>query len=54
LFNKAIKTLAVIKGWWWWIFPPTLVLMSIFLSLYIMTVGLDEISNPRLKKITGE
>jgi len=54
IYNKAVKTLAVIKGWWWWVIPPTLILMSIFLSLYIITTGLDEISNPRLKKITGE
>lgn len=53
IFHEAIKNLAVLHGWWWWIGPPTACLVGIFASLYLITLGLDEIANPRLKKITG-
>ncbi len=53
IFHFAIINLAVLKGWWWWILPPTVALVWTFASLYIITLGLDEISNPKLKRITG-
>jgi peptide/nickel transport system permease protein len=34
--------------WWWWGFP-ILMLTVIFVGLFLMTVGLDEIANPRLR-----
>jgi len=54
LFHWAILNVAVLKGWWWWVVPPTAALVSTFASLYIITVGLDEFANPRLKRITGQ
>lgn len=53
IFHYAIGNVAVLKGWWWWIVPSTVALVGIFTSLYVITLGLDEIANPRLKKITG-
>ena len=53
IFNFAIKVNATFKGWWWWLMPPTIILVWMFTSLYLITLGLDEISNPRLKRITG-
>ena len=53
MFNAAIENIAVLKGWWWWVVPPTAALVGTFISLYTITVGLDEIANPRLKRITG-
>jgi len=41
---------AIVKGWWWWILPPISVLVVLFISLILLTLGLDEISNPRLRK----
>lgn len=35
--------------WWWWGFP-TIVLILIFISLLLINLGLDEVSNPRLRK----
>jgi len=35
------------------IFPPIIVLILIFMSMNLIIVGLDELFNPRLKKITG-
>lgn len=34
--------------WWWWI-TPVVTLMSLFLSLYLIHIGFDEVSNPRLR-----
>jgi ABC-type dipeptide/oligopeptide/nickel transport system permease subunit len=34
--------------WWWWL-TPILTLMSLFLSLYLVHLGFDEVSNPRLR-----
>lgn len=53
IFGEVVKNVAVLKGWWWMVLPPTAFVITIFLSLYIITVGIDEIANPRLKKITG-
>ena len=42
---------AIIKGWWWWIVPPIVTLILIFVSLYLITLGFDEIGNPKMRKI---
>ncbi len=41
---------AVINGWWWWWLPPIVVIGLLFISLFQISVGLDEIANPRLRK----
>jgi len=41
---------AMINGWWWWWVPPIVIIVSVFLGLFFVTVGLDEIANPRLRK----
>ena len=35
--------------WWWWGFP-TIILILIFISLLLINLGLDEVSNPRLRR----
>ncbi len=35
--------------WWWWGFPA-LILIVIFVGLLLINLGLDEISNPRLRQ----
>lgn len=44
---------AVINGWWWWWLPPIVVIGLLFISLFQISVGLDEIANPRLRKSVG-
>ena len=45
----SITFSALIRGmWWWWAFP-ILMLILIFTGLFLTTVGLDEIANPRLR-----
>lgn len=40
---------AMINGWWWWWVPPIVIIVLVFLGLFFVTVGLDEIANPRLR-----
>jgi peptide/nickel transport system permease protein len=41
---------AIINGWWWWWTAPLVVIVMVFLGLFFLTVGLDEIANPRLRR----
>jgi peptide/nickel transport system permease protein len=40
---------AVFRGMWWWFLPPIIVLVLIFSSLFMISAGLDRVSNPRLR-----
>lgn len=40
---------AFLLGLWWWILAPITVLVILFVGLYLITVGLDELANPRLR-----
>ncbi len=50
----AINSAAIIRGMWWWWGIPILVLIVIFSALFLITVGLDEIANPRLRGATQQ
>jgi peptide/nickel transport system permease protein len=41
---------ALINGWWWWWSPPIIMIIVLFLGLFFLTVGLDEIANPKLRR----
>ena len=41
---------AMINGWWWWWVPPIVAIAVLFIGLFLVTVGLDEIANPRLRR----
>jgi peptide/nickel transport system permease protein len=41
---------AVINGWWWWWLAPIIVVGIIFIGLFLVSVGLDEVANPRLRR----
>jgi peptide/nickel transport system permease protein len=41
---------AVINGWWWWWLAPIVVVGVLFVALFLISVGLDEIANPRLRR----
>ncbi len=41
---------ALINGWWWWWTAPIVIILLVFLGLFFLTVGLDEIANPRLRR----
>jgi len=41
---------AIINGWWWWWTAPLVVIVVVFLGLFFLSVGLDEVANPRLRR----
>lgn len=41
---------AVLRGFWWWWGSPVLVIVIIFLGLFLTSLGLDRIANPRLRQ----
>ena len=43
---------AFLLGLWWWIVEPMVVLVVLFVGLYLITAGLDELANPRLRRST--
>ncbi len=45
----AIRAAAILRGMWWWWGLPIALLVIIFTGLFLMTIGLDEIANPRLR-----
>ncbi|HEX9018112.1 MAG TPA: ABC transporter permease, partial [Anaerolineaceae bacterium] len=45
----AIRSAAILRGMWWWWGFPILTLVVIFTGLFLITTGLDEIANPRLR-----
>ena len=47
----AISSGALIQNLWWWWGLPTALLALMFIALLLINLGLDEISNPRLRKI---
>lgn len=46
----AIHFNALLRGLWWWWLPPMLAVVTLFISLFLITAGLDEIANPRLRR----
>ena len=45
----ALSYGAILQNLWWWWLSPVLTLMCLFLSLYLVHLGFDEVSNPRLR-----
>lgn len=51
MMNNAVLWSALQLGMWWWFIPPGLGIAAMVGALYVMNVGLDEIFNPRLRKL---
>ncbi len=45
----ALSYSAIFQNLWWWWMAPVVSLIALFLSLYLVHIGLDEASNPRLR-----
>lgn len=41
---------ALLRGMWWWWAPPIAVILYVFMGLFAISSGLDELSNPRLRR----
>jgi peptide/nickel transport system permease protein len=49
IINYALRSSALVRGMIHWWLPPIIMLIIIFTAFFLMTVGLDEIANPRLR-----
>jgi peptide/nickel transport system permease protein len=45
----AIQYGALIRAMWWWFMPPIVIIVLLFLGLFLLSQGLDQIANPRLQ-----
>ena len=43
---------ALINGWWWWWAAPVGVIVILFMALFLIAGGLDEVANPRLRRVS--
>lgn len=41
---------AILRGMWWWWGPPIVVIVIVFVGLFLISAGLDEVANPRLRR----
>jgi len=41
---------SLLNGWWWWWAPPIIIIVMLFVGLFLISQGLDEWANPRLRK----
>jgi len=48
-FYWAIHYGALIRQMWWWFMPPIVIIVFLFLGLFLLSQGLDQIANPRLQ-----
>lgn len=46
----AISSAGILRNMWWWWGLPTILLAIMFIGLLLINLGLDEVSNPRLRK----
>jgi peptide/nickel transport system permease protein len=49
IYWSTINTSGLLQNLWWWWMTPVITLMLFFVSLYLIHLGFDEISNPRLR-----
>jgi len=48
----ALYYTAVLRGLWWWWAPPIVIIVLTFMGLFLVSAGLDQIANPRLRRLT--
>lgn len=41
---------SLLRGLWWWWAAPMAAIVLLFMGLFMLTAGLDEVSNPRLRR----
>ena len=46
----AISFNALLRGLWWWWVVPIVTIVILFMGLFLLSAGFDEIANPRLRR----
>ncbi|HEY7033670.1 MAG TPA: ABC transporter permease [Thermomicrobiales bacterium] len=42
---------ALLHGLWWWFLPPVIIIIVLFVGLFSVAAGLDELANPRTRRV---
>jgi peptide/nickel transport system permease protein len=53
VLQNALSRGALSQGLWWWWLAPAAVLILFFVGLFLVSLAVDEISNPRLRGTAG-
>ena len=49
----ALYYTSLLRGMWWWWAPPIVMIVLIFIGLFLVSMGLDRIANPRIWKVSS-
>lgn len=41
---------ALLHGMWWWFLPPVIIIILLFVGLFSISAGLDDLANPRRRR----
>src|SRR5215212_1886349 len=47
----AINYNALLRNMWWWWMPPIVAVVLMFVGLFLISSGMDEIANPRRRRV---
>ena len=50
ILEQGFGTGAVYLGYWWWVLPPGLLIVATAMTFVLITLGLEPVVNPRLRK----
>ena len=46
----ALYYTSVLRGLWWWWAPPIVAIVLTFIGLFLLSLGLDQVANPKLRR----
>ena len=46
----ALYYTSVLRGLWWWWAPPIVMIILTFVGLFLLSMGLDQVANPKLRR----
>jgi peptide/nickel transport system permease protein len=46
----AMSQNALLREMWWWLMMPIVIIMLMFIMLFLISAGLDELANPRVRR----
>lgn len=46
----AMNQNALLREMWWWLLMPVVTIILMFITLFMISVGLDELANPRVRR----
>ena len=46
----AMNQNALLRGMWWWLMMPIVTVILMFVMLFLVSAGLDELANPRVRR----